>query len=132
VKTTGRREARPNNEEDTMKKLLSALVVLGLAMPLVAHAETWENVSLADKACAEKFKGHVDDHPKACAEKCAKNGLGIITPDGKWMKLDAAGNKQAAAALKETEQKDHIRVNVTGDKEGDIIKVQSLKLAKAS
>ena len=115
-----------------MKKLLSALVVLGLAMPLAGLAETWENVSLADKACAEKFKGHVDDHPKACAEKCAKNGLGIITQEGKWMKLDAAGNKQAAAALKATEQKDHVRVNVKGDKEGDTIKVQSHKLAMAS
>jgi hypothetical protein len=115
-----------------MKKLVSALVVLGLAMPLAALAETWENVSLADKKCAEKFKGHVDDHPKACAEKCAKTGLGIITPDGQWMKLDAAGNKQAAAALKKTDQKDHIRVNVSGDKKGDTIKVKSLELAKAS
>jgi len=115
-----------------VKKLLSALVVLGLAMPLAAMAETWENVSLADKACAAKFQGHVDDHPKACAEKCAKNGLGIVTQDGTWLKLDAKGNKQAQAALKETDQKDHIRVNVTGDKKGDTIHVQSLKLAKAS
>jgi hypothetical protein len=115
-----------------MKKLLSAMVVLGLAMPIAALAETWQNVSLADKTCAEKFKGHVDDHPKACAEKCAKNGLGIITEDGKWMQLDAAGNKQAAAALKKTDQKDHIRVNVTGDQKGETIHVKSLELAKAS
>jgi hypothetical protein len=115
-----------------MKKLLSALVVLGLAMPIAALAETWQNVSLADKACAEKFKGHLDDHPKACAEKCAKNGLGIITEDGKWMQLDAKGNKQAAAALKKSDQKDHVRVNVTGEKKGDKISVQSLELAKAS
>jgi Tfp pilus assembly ATPase PilU len=114
-----------------MKKLVSALVVLGLAMPLAAMAETWENVSLADKACAEKFKGHMDDHPKACAEKCSKNGLGIVTQDGTFLKLDKAGNKQAQAALKESDQKDHVRVNVTGDKKGDTVHVTSLKLAKS-
>jgi hypothetical protein len=114
-----------------MKKLVSALVVLGLAMPLAAMAETWDNVSLADKACAEKFKGHLDDHPKACAEKCSKNGLGIVTQDGTFLKLDAAGNKQAQAALKESDQKDHVRVNVTGEKKGNTIHVQSLKLAKS-
>jgi hypothetical protein len=115
-----------------MKKLVSALMVVGLSLPFAALAETWENVSLADKTCAEKFKGHVDDHPKACAEKCAKNGLGIVTQDGKWMKLDAAGNKQAQAALKKTDQKDHIRVNVTGEEKAGTIHVKTLELAKAS
>jgi hypothetical protein len=111
-----------------MKTLLSALVVIGLAMPLTALAETWDNVSLADKKCAEKFKGHVDDHPAACAKKCAANGLGIITSDGTWLKLDKKGNEQAMAALNKTEKKDHIRVNVTGQKSGDTVKVSSLKL----
>ncbi len=114
-----------------MRKLFSALVVLGMAMPLVAAAETWENVSLADKACSEKFKGKLDEHPKACAEKCAKNGLGIITQEGKFLKLDEAGNKQAISALKSSDQKDHVRVDVTGEQEGETVKVKSLKMAKA-
>jgi hypothetical protein len=115
-----------------MRKVFSALVVVAMALPLAASAETWKNVSLADKACAEKFKGHVDDHPKACAEKCAKGGLGIVTEDGSWLKLDEAGNKQAMNALKSMDQKDHVRVDVTGEKKGDTVHVESLKPAKAS
>jgi hypothetical protein len=112
-----------------MKRLLSIVVVIGLAMPIAALAETWENVPLVDQSCGAKFKGHPDDHPAACLKKCAKNGLGIMTSDGNWLKLDSAGNKQAIAALDKVEKKDHIRVNVKGDKEGDTIKVASLKLA---
>jgi hypothetical protein len=112
-----------------MKKLLSVVVVIGLAMPFAALAERWENVPLVDKACGEKFKGHPDDHPAACLKKCATKGLGIMTSDGNWLKLDAAGNKQAVAALDKAEKKDHIRVNVNGEKQGDTIKVASLKLA---
>jgi hypothetical protein len=114
--------------EDTMKKLLSALVVVGLAMPVAALAETWENVSLADQKCAEKFKGHVDDHPAACAKKCAKNGLGMVTSSGEWLKLDEHGNKLALAALEKSEKKDHVRANVTGEKKGETVHVKSLKL----
>ncbi|HEX7487271.1 MAG TPA: hypothetical protein VF400_09855 [Anaeromyxobacteraceae bacterium] len=111
-----------------MKKLLSMLVVVALAMPIATLAETWEKVTLIDQSCAAKFKANPDEHTTACAKKCAKNGLGMLTPDGAWLKLDAAGNKQAIAALNKTDKKDHVRATVTGEKSGDTVKVESLKL----
>jgi len=45
------------------------------------------------------------------------------------VKLDGAGNKLAIAALKSTSKKDHVRVNVTGQQNGDVIAVSALKLA---
>lgn len=112
-----------------MKKLLSAVVVIGLSMPVVALAESWDNVPLIDKSCGAKFKANPDEHPAACLKKCAKGGeVGIITSDGTWLKLDKAGVQKAVAAIDKTEKKDHIRANVTGDKNGDVIAVKDLKL----
>ncbi len=113
-----------------MRKLLAALVALGITMPIDALAESWNNVPLIDQTCGAKFKSNPDNHPTACLKKCAKGGaLGIITSEGKWLKLDQAGNKQAVAAIDKTDKKDHIRVNVTGDQKGDVIHVASLQLA---
>ena len=112
-----------------MKKLLSAVVVIGLVLPAAAFAESWDNVPLIDKSCGAKFKANPDEHPTACLKKCAKGGeLGIITSDGTWLKLDKGGVEKAVAALDKTEKKDHIRANVTGDKKGDVIHVKDLKL----
>lgn len=115
-----------------MRKLLSALVALALSVPVAALAETWDKVSLIDQMCAqkEKIKASPDSHPTACLIKCSKSGYGIMTSEGSYLKLDEAGNKEALTALKATKKEDHIRVNVTGDKSGDTIKVASLTLAE--
>jgi hypothetical protein len=110
-----------------MKKLLATLIV---AMPLAAMAETWSDVPLIDQMCGKKFASNPDNHPTECLKKCASHGLGIMSSDGSWLKLDDAGNKKAQAALKNVKQKDHVRVNVTGEKSGDEVKVASLELAK--
>jgi len=44
------------------------------------------------------------------------------------VKLDAAGNAQVVAALKSSDKKDHLRANVSGDLQGDTLKVTSIKL----
>ncbi|HEX9290234.1 MAG TPA: hypothetical protein VF904_11985 [Anaeromyxobacteraceae bacterium] len=112
-----------------MKKLLAAVIVLGLATPLAAFAETWKGVTLIDRSCGAKFKANPDNHPAECLKKCAKaSGLGIITSEGTWLKLDEAGNKQAIAALDKSTKKDHIRFDVTGEKSGETVKVESLKV----
>ena len=114
-----------------MKKMMAALLAVGLSVPMAALAETWEKVALVDQMCAqkEKVKSSPDAHPTACLIKCAKSGYGILS-EGKYLKLDEAGNKKALAALKETKKEDHVRVNVSGDKHGDEIKVASLSIAE--
>ena len=49
-------------------------------------------------------------------------------PEGKVLKFDAAGNKQAVAALKATTKKDDLTVTVEGTVSGENIAVQSLKI----
>lgn len=112
-----------------MKKLflvLSLLVTFSLA--LLAAPETWKNVSLVDNMCASKVKNDPDKHPTKCALQCQMSGYGIITEDGTFLKLDKAGNAKAVAALKATKKTDHLRATVTGERQGDSIKVDSLSL----
>jgi hypothetical protein len=110
-----------------VKKLLTCLMLSGL--PALALAASWEKAPLVDKMCVGKVKGDPDSHPTSCLLKCAGSGYGILTGDGAWLKLDKAGNDKAMAALKATNKKDHIRVNVTGELKGDTIEVASLAMA---
>jgi hypothetical protein len=104
-----------------------ALMALFTA-PLLCAAETWNDVSIVDANCSAKVKDNPDAHTRNCAMQCAKSGFGILTADGTYLKFDSHGNEEALAALQNSQAKDHLRANVTGDREGDTIKVKSLKL----
>lgn len=111
-----------------MKKL-GYLALLGVfALPAFGATQTFTDVSVVDSNCSKKVADNADGHTRACALKCEASGYGIITSDKKFLKFDAEGNKQIAAALKSSDKKDHLRVDVTGDVEGDNIKVTSVKL----
>ena len=88
----------------------------------------WSDVALVDNNCAAKVKANPDAHTKDCAIKCQSSGYAVVTADGSVLKLDATGNKEAEAALKAYGKPDHLRVTVTGDREGETIKVKSLKM----
>jgi hypothetical protein len=45
-----------------------------------------------------------------------------------FLKFDAEGNKKVVEALKASEKKDHLRVDVSGEAQGDTLKVTSIKL----
>ena len=111
-----------------MKKAVIVLFALTMAGPLFAAPETWKNVPLIDTKCEAKVKADPDAHPTSCALMCAPSGYGILAADGSYLKLDAAGNKMALAALKNTKKTDHLRATVTGERDGDKIKVESLAL----
>lgn len=111
-----------------MRKFLCVGVLGLLALPMVASAETFKDVSVVDVNCSTKAAAAPDTHTRACALKCEASGFGFITSDKKFVKFDAAGNKQIVAALKASDKKDHLRVDVSGDVEGDTLKVTSVKL----
>jgi len=113
-----------------MKKVLLLAAAVLVALPLVARAETWNDVSLLDTMCSakEKVKANPDAHPTACAIQCEKGGYGIVDSSGKYLKFDEAGNDRVIAALKSTKKTDHLRVTVDGDRKGDTIAVKSVKL----
>ena len=109
-------------------KTLSYLALLGFfAFPVVA-AENYTDVPVVDSNCSKKVADNPDSHTRACALKCEASGYGIITSDKMFLKFDAEGNKEIVAALKASDKKDHLRADVTGEKQGETVKVESLKL----
>ena len=111
-----------------MSKL--ALVFLALtALPLIAATQTWTNVPLIDQKCSTKFKASTaDTHTRSCALACESSGYGILTADGVFLKFDKAGSKRALEELKASTKKDHLRATVTGETEGNTLKVQSINI----
>jgi|SRR4051794_38605591 len=104
-----------------------ALILLW-GMPALALAETWTDVPLVDANCSSKVKANSDAHTRNCALQCAKSGYGILSADGNFLRFDGSGNDQALTALKASDAKDHLRITVTGEREGDTIKVNTLKM----
>jgi len=115
--------------EDVMGKLASFAVLVGMcALPAWATTETFNGVSVIDTNCSKKAAADPDAHTRECALKCQASGYGIITKDHKYLKFDSAGNTKIAEALKVSDKKDHLRVDVTGDVNGDTLQVTSIKL----
>ena len=112
-----------------MRKLASFFVLIGLcAMPAFVAVETYKDVSVVDVNCSTKAAADPDSHTRACALKCAASGYGIVTQGKRFLKFDAEGNTKIVEALKASEKKDHLRVDVSGDVQGDTLKVTSIKL----
>jgi hypothetical protein len=110
----------------TMRTYLTLIALF--TTPLLCTAETWTNAPLVDANCAAKVKNTPDAHTRNCALQCSKSGFGILTQDGTFLKFDSQGNQQALSELKSSQANDHLRVTVSGDREGDTIKVSSLKM----
>jgi len=114
----------------TMRWMLgmAGITLLAVAAVVVqAEPQTYKDVALVDVNCSTKAMANPDAHTRECALKCAGSGFGIVT-GSKFVKFDAAGNKQVTEALKGSDKKDHLRVDVSGDLEGDTLKVSSVKL----
>lgn len=112
-----------------MKKTILGTLVLLMALPLAA--DTWKNVSLMDAACSTK-KDDMDapeKHTKHCAMMCSKSGYGAVV-DGKFIKFDKHGDELASEAIKNTDKKDNLRADITGElKDGQIV-VSKLEMTK--
>ncbi len=70
-------------------------------------------------------------HKRQCLlmPSCQRSGYGIVTYDSnKYLKFDAAGNQKALALIQASKKEDDFRIEVTGEIQGDTIKVSTLKL----
>ena len=121
---------------------VSGIAVLWAGLAASAAPATVQGV-LMDKQCSSKAETRVVPgggieggmlvayvHTRQCAlmPACQKSGYGVFTYDNKFLSFDAAGNQKAWAALKATKREDDLKVEVTGEIQGDTIKVVSLKL----
>ena len=110
-------------------KILASLLMMGLvASPALAATKTFTDVSVIDVSCSKKVAADPDSHTRDCALMCEKSGFGILTADKKFLKFDAQGNAKITEELKASDKKDHLRVDVSGDVDGDTLKVTSVKL----
>jgi hypothetical protein len=113
-----------------MIKMFACVLAVGLlASPALAATKTYKNVSIIDVDCSTSDAAkNADTHTRECALKCQDSGFGIVTADNKFIKFDADGNAQLLKQLKASSKTDHLRVNVTGDEQGDTLKVEKVKL----
>jgi hypothetical protein len=112
-----------------MRRIASFVMLMGLcASPALAVAESYQNAPLMDVNCSRKAAANPDAHTRDCALQCAGSGFGIVTEDQHFLKFDAAGNAKIVEALKASSKKDHLRVNVDGEVQGDTLKVASITL----
>jgi hypothetical protein len=114
----------------SLARLAAAFALAALALPAAAFADDWTNVALVDVNCSTKVKDDPDAHARTCALRCAANGYGIWTADGKYLKFDTAGSAKAKALLEASDKKDHLRVDVSGKLEGDALVVESIAFTK--
>ena len=112
------------------------------AFATVASAAQVKGI-LIDQMCSSKAEVRIvsgprleggmivaEAHTRECAlmPACQKSGYGVFTYDNKFLKFDEAGSRKALAALRASKKEDDLKVEVTGEIQGDTIKVASLKL----
>ncbi len=127
-----------------MKNLFRNLCIAGLAAGcgLIASDTKVQGV-LIDRECSSKAETRIVpgprleggivvayNHTRQCAlmTECQKSGYGVFTYDNKFLAFDEEGNRKALALLKESKKEDDFRVEVTGEIQGDKLKVTSIKL----
>jgi hypothetical protein len=97
---------------------------------------------LIDQMCSSKAEVHIvagprleggmivaEAHTRQCAlmPECQKSGYGVFTYDNKFLKFDEAGSRKALALLRASKKEDDLKVEVSGEIQGDTIKVANLK-----
>ena|SRR5689334_1761337 len=110
-----------------MRKFLCVTAIMA-SFAAMAAAETFSDAPVVDVACAKNAAKDPDAHTRECALQCQKSGFGIVTSDHRFLKFDSNGNSLVLDALKKSDKNAHLRVDVSGDVQGDMLKVTSLKL----
>ena len=115
-----------------MRTTLPALCVL-LAVACLAPGAQIQGVVI-DRNCANDVLKHgrqiILKQRRDCSlmKHYIRDGYGILTDDQKFFNFDEAGNKKAVQLLKNTPDKDNLKVIVSGDIDGDTIKVSDMSL----
>ena len=120
-----------------------SLLVPAFAVALATAAPgTQVQGILIDQMCSSKAEVHIvsgprleggmivaEAHERTCAlmPDCQRSGYGVFTYDNKFLKFDKSGDRKALAMLRASKKDDDLKVEVTGEIQGDMIKVATLK-----
>ena len=132
-------------------RLLSTFAALGALAVLAAAGRDTANSGairgvLLDSKCAPNaetrmvpspaphFEGGMlwaYNHTRECLlmTSCQRSGYGIFTYEAdKFLAFDAAGSQKALALIQASKKADDMRIEVTGEVQGDKLKVATIKL----
>src|SRR5579864_4453571 len=118
---------------------MKAIGKLGIVFCLGAafsYAESWTGKVL-DASCYDAQKATIKSHEeiaRTCAPTASTTDFAIQTSAGKVYKVNSSGNSELASdiqkgVLKKDKDGD-IHATVTGSREGDVVKVDSINLEK--
>jgi hypothetical protein len=105
-------------ENSPMKKFASIAMVFTLSATFV-RAETWTG-KLVDAICKASSEA-------GCPATLETHLFAIELPDSKVLILDARGNEKAAGAIHNA-PKSELHATVTGSREGQTVKVETIEL----
>ncbi len=125
-----------------LRNVWFTMVLCGAAVAADSGTVSTVKGVIMDKQCAPKAEVHVtssgitggmvvaEAHERECLlmPACIKSGYGLVTRDRKFLGFDAEGNQKALAAIKASKKLVDFEAEVTGEINGDTIKVKSLKL----
>jgi hypothetical protein len=114
-------------------KLKTTLLIgcLSLAFAATTGAAEMQGV-IADWDCAkqmvEQGRAKVLKSRRSCSmmKNYNRAAYGLITDDNKYYRLEDPGNAKIRQMLKDTPDKDNLKVVVSGDQQGDTIKVLNI------
>jgi hypothetical protein len=115
-----------------MRRSLPALCLL-LTTVCVIHAAEFQGV-VVDRSCGDDILKHGRQIILKQRRECSltkhylRDGYGIVTDDHKFFKFDDLGNKKAIQLLQNVNHKDDLKIIVSGEVDGDTIKVTNMSL----
>ncbi|MGH9416464.1 MAG: anti-sigma factor family protein [Terriglobales bacterium] len=112
--------------------LAAAIVLVTLAVGVVRWRAGASTLSgwLIDQNCLASFQGHAQDHTRDCLLKCQRHVMGLVDAQGHFRPFDAQGDLTAMAAVRSSQQRDHLWVTVRARHSvSNTLDVEQLELA---
>lgn len=102
---------------------LFAIITAFVFVPAIGMAETWTG-TIVDVMC----KGRdLASHTRECTVTCAKGGYGLVLGDGKFVKLNEAGNAKTLGLLKKLNKEKDLKAKISGKLQGEVIQVDTIE-----
>src|SRR5579864_6895468 len=116
------------------------LAVLVCSSSAIGLAETWSG-ALVDSRCWGFAENNTKDvsiyvdrdrnmEIRSCSPTAKTKSFAVVLPDGLTLKLDATGDAKAAELIQNVGKASPVTVGVTGDKNRNTIKADSISIMK--
>jgi hypothetical protein len=116
------------------------IAVLACLSSTLGLAQSWSG-TLVDSRCWDSEENntratstYVDRESnleiRLCSPKAKTRSFVVVLPGGLNFKLDAAGNERAAELVQKSDKRNAVTVLITGETSGNIIKVDSISMAR--